>query len=86
MKTIRNILIFVLVLGVFALINLIVHELGHCYTIDAVGGKCEGVYVMPGFKVWPLTSFGQSYPHEWKNLLALTKPSHPTDKASGFVS
>jgi hypothetical protein len=88
MKTIKNILVFVLVLGLFAVINLIVHELGHCYTIDAVGVKCDGVYVMPGVKIWPLAGFGQPYPDPWEKNIGLTlyAQSAPTEQASGFVS
>jgi len=88
MKTFRNILVFVLVLGLFALINLLVHELGHCFTIDSVGGKCEGVYVMPRTKVWPLAEFGQPYPDAWDNYIGLTvyAKAAPTEQASGFVS
>ncbi len=88
MKTIRNILVFVLVLGLFAVINTFVHEFGHCLTIDTVGGKCESIYVMPGIKVWPLAMFGQPYPDQWENPIALTfyAKSAPTEQAGGFVS
>jgi hypothetical protein len=88
MKTIWNILIFVLVLALFALINLFVHEMGHCLTMDAVGGECGGVYVMPGVKVWPLTEFGQPYSHQWGDLFgrAVYAEPAPTDAADGFVS
>ncbi len=88
MNVFRNILVFLLVLVVFAAINLLVHELGHCYTINAVGGKCEGVYVIPGVKVWPLTGFGQHYPNAWKGFVGLTvyAKAAPTDQASGFVA
>ena len=69
---IRNIVLFLLVLGLVALVNLVVHELGHCITIDAVGGTCEGVYVLPGIKIWPLTGFGQRYAWSWDNYIGLT--------------
>lgn len=87
MKTIRNILVFVLVLGLFAVINILVHELGHCFTIDAVGGKCDGIYVMPGVKVWPLTALGQPYPDQWEKFIALTFYSKfaPTERRRGLV-
>ncbi len=88
MKTIGNILIFVLVLALFAAINLVIHELGHCYTIRAVGGKCEGIYVIPGVRIWPLTALGQHYPDAWNNLAGITvyDKSAPTSQANGFVS
>lgn len=88
MRTIRNILVFVLVLGLFAVINLLVHEFGHCFTINAVEGECESIYVMPGIKVWPLTTFGQRYPDQWERSIALTfyAKSAPTEQAGGFVS
>ncbi len=88
MRTIGNILIFVIILAVFAAINMVLHELGHCYTINAVGGKCGSIYIMPGVKIWPLTEFGQHYPNAWNNVIGLTvyaKPA-PTDPADGFVS
>ena len=88
MKTFWNILIFVLVLGLFAVLNTFVHELGHCFTIDSVGGECEGVYVMPRTKVWPLAEFGQPYPDAWDDYIGLTvyAKAAPTEQASGFVS
>ncbi len=88
MKTVWNILIFVLVLGLFAVINVVLHEAGHCYTIDAVGGKCDGIYVIPGVRIWPLNALGQHYPQDWGKNLALTfyAEAAPTSQASGFVS
>jgi hypothetical protein len=88
MKAFWNTLVFLIVLIVFAAINLVVHELGHCYTINAVGGKCGGVYVTPGVRIWPLKEFGQHYPNTWKNFIGLTiyDQAAPTDQASGFVA
>lgn len=88
MKTFWNILIFVLVLGLFVVVNTFVHEFGHCLTIDAVGGECDGVYLMPGVRVWPLTAFGQPYPYAWDNYIGLTvyAQAAPTDQARGLVS
>jgi hypothetical protein len=88
MKTFWNILIFVLVLALFALVNLLVHEFGHCITMGAVGGKCEGVYVMPGVKIWPLTAFGDPYPGAWNDFIGIANYAQaaPTAKASGLVA
>ncbi len=88
MKTIGNILVFVLVLVLFAVLNTFLHELGHCFTIDALGGKCEGIYFMPGIRVWPLTAFGQPYPYAWEPYPAFTvySESAPTDQGDGLVS
>lgn len=88
MKSVWNTLTFLLVLVLFAGINLVVHELGHCYTIDTVGGKCVAVYVMPGVQIWPLREFGQRYPELWDDYAGLTLygKTAPTEPARGFVS
>jgi len=39
LKTIWKILTFVLVPGLFAVINALMHEFGPCFTINAIGGK-----------------------------------------------
>lgn len=87
MKTFWNILIFVLILGLFVVINTFVHEFGHCFTMDAVGGKCDSIYVMPGVRIWPLITFGQPS-SGWDNFIALTSYAQgaATDRANGLVS
>ena len=87
-KKIWNPSIFFIILGLLVVLNMIVHELGHCFTIDAVGGKCEGVYFMPGVQVWPLTALGQPYPDPWGNDLALTvyEEGASTEQGRGLVS
>jgi hypothetical protein len=88
MKTIWNILVFVLVLGLFVVINTLVHEFGHCLTIEAVGGKCANIYILPGIQVWPLAMLGQPYPDPWGKFIALTYYAEPapTEQARGWVS
>lgn len=88
MKAFWNILIFVLVLGLFVVINTLVHEFGHCLTINAVGGECESIYVMPGIQAWPLEMLGQPYPDQWEKFIALTYYAElaPTEQAKGLVS
>lgn len=80
---------FILVLGLLALFNLLVHEFGHCVTLNRVKGKCGGVYIFPGIKIWPLTSLGQPYdkPDEWNQKIGLTQTikDAPTLKANGLV-
>lgn len=75
---------------VIAGVNLLLHEFGHCITIDNVGGDCEGVYVPPGVKVWPLSEFGEPYPDpdRWDNAMgrAVYERSAPTQEARGLVS
>ena len=87
LRTIWNILVFVLILLLFAVLNTLVHELGHCFTIDALGGECEGIYFMPGIRVWPLTTFGQSSPYAGELSPAFTvfSKSAPTDQANGLA-
>lgn len=83
------ILLFVAV-AVIAVLNLLIHEFGHCITVDHVGGKCEGVYVPPGMKVWPPSGVGDPYPYpdKWNNAMgmALYDESAPTAETRGFVS
>lgn len=88
MKTLRSSLIFLVVMGLIAFINVLVHEFGHCITIDAVGGKCEGVYVMPGVKVWPLAAFGEPYSGTWGKSIGRTAYDQgaPTVQAGGLAS
>lgn len=88
MKTIWNSLIFLLVLGLIALVNLLVHEFGHCITINKVGGQCEGVYVMPGFKIWPLTAFGDQFIGVWDNAIGRARYNElaPTVQENGLAS
>jgi hypothetical protein len=88
MKVVWNSLVFLSVLGLITLTNLLVHEFGHCLTINAVGGICEGIYVIPGVKVCPLTAFGEPYPGTWDNIVGRTSyaQSAPTVQASGLVS
>jgi hypothetical protein len=88
MKTIGYILVFVLVLGLFAILNTLVHEFGHCFTVEIVGGECESIYVMPGVQVWPLTGFGQAYPSLWEKYIALTYYAEiaPTEQSRGLTS
>ena len=83
----RNILVFILVLGLVALFNLLLHEFGHCITMDAVGGDCDGVYVTPGIKVWPLKGLGQRYSGSWNNYFGLThfSQSAPNEWTDGLV-
>jgi hypothetical protein len=64
-EIIRSSLVFLLVLGLVAVINLLVHELGHCLTMNAVGSECEAIYVHPGIKIFPLNEIGQKYGDEW---------------------
>lgn len=88
MKTLGKVLFFLLLLGGFALVNLLVHELAHCLTMDAVGGKCESIHVLPGVRVWPVSQIGQPYPGTWNNYFGLTHFSEgaPSTEAGGLVS
>jgi hypothetical protein len=84
----RNTLFFFLVLGLFAILNLLLHEFGHCVTIEAVRGECEGIYVFPGVKIWPWEERGNPYKGLWDNKIALTQYEKlaPTEKANGLNS
>ncbi len=88
MKAIWNALVFVLVLGLFAVLNTFLHELGHCFTMEAVGGKCDGIYIMPGIRVWPLAAIGQPSPYTDEPFPAFTVYAEmaATDQANGLAS
>jgi hypothetical protein len=77
------------VIGLMA-VNLLVHEFGHCITLNAMTGGCEGVYVAPGIKVWPLAGFGARYEGDWGVNVGLTQfyPDKlaPTQWHDGLVS
>ncbi|MEW6030511.1 MAG: hypothetical protein AB1554_13655 [Chloroflexota bacterium] len=83
---------FLLLLAVIVIfgINFLVHEFGHCITMDLAGGKCEGVYAPPGVKLWPLDGLGDPYPYpeDWDNSMGRTVYDEvpPMQKARGFVS
>lgn len=87
-EIIRSTLVFLVVLGLVAVLNLLIHEFGHCITIDRVGGECEGVYVYPGVKIWPLSEWADEYPGTWSNYvgLALYARPAPTEYMDGLVS
>lgn len=88
MKTFWNILIFVPVLVFFVVINILVHEFGHCLTIEAVGGECGSIYIVPGSQIWPLAQAGQPYPYTWEDSIAVTfyDEGAPTAQAGGLAS
>jgi len=71
-RTLMTALMVVLLFVVLAALNLLLHEFGHCLTMERVGGECEGVYLPPGFKVWPLAEFGGEFDQEWDGYIALT--------------
>jgi hypothetical protein len=87
-EILRSSLVFLLVLGLVSLLNLLVHEFGHCLTMDAVGGECGGVYVYPGVKIFPLNELGQKYDGPWPNAIGATTYASPppTEGARGIVS
>lgn len=88
MKRLWIILIFLLFLGFATVVNILIHEFGHCLTIEAVGGKCESIHVGPGLQVWPLSAFGRSDSGQWDGFIAYTSYSQvaATDRANGLTS
>lgn len=90
MKVIRfagNTILFLVVVIFLLGFNLLLHEFGHCIAMNQTRGKCEGVYVPPGVKVWPLEGFGDPYPGEWEAAMGRTRYEivPPTPEAIGFV-
>ena len=86
---IRNSLLFLLVFMVVAVLNLLLHEVGHCITMIAVGGGCEGMYVYSGIQIYPLSEFGQEYGEGWPQEAlgaAVSAGSAPSEWAGGLIS
>ena len=85
---IRSSLIFVIVLGLVAVLNLLIHEFGHCITLEKVDGECEGVYVYPGVKIWPLSEWADEYPRTWNGWVGFARAAKPapTEYTNGLVS
>ncbi len=85
-STLRIVLMLVLILIVL-LANLLVHEFGHCITMNATDGACAGVYVWPGVKIWPLTEAGEHYQGTWDGYIGAAQfASRPsTEFANGLV-
>ena len=72
MRIILQGLFLVLLIGFISVINLLIHEFGHCITLDAVGGRCGSVSVIPGVQVWPLSEFGTLEEDDWGNYFGRT--------------
>ena len=52
-------LVFSMIFLPLAVVGLIVHELGHGLTAQALGGRFLGLWVFPGIELWP--EFGDYY-------------------------
>jgi hypothetical protein len=85
----RFFLLGLAIIGLMA-VNLLVHESGHCIAMNIITGGCEGIYVAPGYKVWPLAGFGERYNESWDGYIGLTHyyPDKlaPTRWHAGLVS
>jgi hypothetical protein len=71
MKTKRSlfaVLVFFLTLALVWTASLLLHELGHGLTAQALGGKVVRLRVWPGIEVWP--SPGQPVEGEWGTAIA----------------
>lgn len=88
MKTILNFFALFLIFCMVLFFNLLAHEFGHCLTMNAVGGGCSGVYILPGIQVWPPGEFGQAYLAPWPGYIGMAVYSDmpPSMWHSGLVS
>jgi len=77
LKKIFQVLLLVILFGLVSVVSLLIHELGHCFTMDAVGGRCAAVYVLPGVQVWPLSDFGAPAEEPWGNYFGRTIYAEP---------
>lgn len=85
---IRSSLIFLVVFVVVAMLNLLLHEVGHCLTMIAVGSGCEGIYAYSGIQIFPFNQFGQEYGPGWPHgALGAAVPagSAPSQWAEGLI-
>ena len=55
--------------GLVGVVGLLVHELGHGFTAEVLGGKFVGLYVMPGVQIWPHP--GEQFPNDWQGYIGL---------------
>lgn len=69
----------VVTLSLVGVVSLFIHELGHGIATEALGGKFEGLYVMPGVQVWPHP--GQPYAEEWQGYVGLADLRYDPDWA-----
>jgi hypothetical protein len=86
---IRSSLLFLIVFVLVAGLNLLLHEFGHCLTMNAVGSECEGVYVYSGIQIFPLNEFGEEFGEGWpQEALGAAVParSAPSQWADGLIS
>ncbi len=83
----RRLLLILLLLLTILPANLLVHEIGHCLTLNAAGGVCEGVYVYPGVQLLPLSRFGEKFVGDWNGALGYTVYAQvpPDEFARGLV-
>jgi hypothetical protein len=71
MHILRSGILLTFAVMILAFLNLLIHEFGHCITMNKVEGICEGVYILPGIKVWPLSDFGESYQGDWSDRIGV---------------
>jgi hypothetical protein len=66
---ILTVIVFVILLIVIIILAVLLHEFGHGWTAELLGGEFLSVYVYPGIQVWP--EFGVPFSGEWDGYAAL---------------
>jgi len=86
LKPIPSWLVFSLIVAPLAFIGLIVHELGHGLTAQALGGEMLALWVFPGVELWP--DFGASYNGRFTYMGLVRYLNGPdwTDTQSGWAT
>ena len=85
-KSLPTVLAFSLVFFPLAFVGLIVHELGHGLTAEALGGQLVGLWVFPGVELWP--DFGAAYDGNFAyfGLARYLTGLHWTDTERGWTT
>jgi hypothetical protein len=70
MRSLKTLLLVFPFFIVLAFLAMFLHELGHGLTAQALGGKFDSLYFIPGLQVWP--HFGQPFNGQWNHYIAVT--------------
>lgn len=77
----RPLIALLFAFGLIGVAGLLVHELGHGITAELLGGKFNGLFVMPGVQIWP--NPGEVFPNDWQGYIGLVDFTYGSDWENG---